>query len=159
MPKLLSGEAFPAFRNPAAIAVNESIPGLVFKLKLFGLPYMDFGVARVIGWLYTVIAIALVARLALRPAVAGREPLAWITILIVATMRSPFLPTYGPFPSLWLATLLAALTWGRSTTFVTVAVAWIALTFTFGTGNAPPVVTRFGRLRTLSRPSCWWRLP
>ena len=38
MPKLLSGEAFPAFRNPAAIAINESIPGLVFKLQLFGGP-------------------------------------------------------------------------------------------------------------------------
>ena len=140
LPKLLSGEAFPAFRNPVAIAINESIPGLAFKLKLFGVPYMDFAAARVIGWIYTVVAVAIVARLALRPAAAGREPLAWITILIVATMRSPFLPTYGPFPSLWLATLLAALAWGRSPIFMTAVVAWGVLTFTFGTGNAPPTV-------------------
>ena len=140
VPKLLSGEAFPAFRNPVAIAVNESIPGLVFKLKLFGVPHMDFAAARAIGWMYTVVAIVLVAQLARRPAAAGREPLAWITILILATMRSPFLPTYGPFPSLWLATLLAALVWGRSSTFATVVVAWSVLTFTFGTGNAPPTV-------------------
>ena len=33
MPKLLSGEAFPAFRSPHAIGVNQSVPGLVFKLK------------------------------------------------------------------------------------------------------------------------------
>ena len=137
-PKLLSGEAFPAFRNPAAIAINESIPGLVFKLQLFGVPYMDFAAARAVGWLYTIVAVALVARLALRPAAAGREPLVWLTILIVATMRSPFLPTYGPFPSLWLATLLAALAWGRSPIFIPVVVAWCVLTFTFGTGNAPP---------------------
>lgn len=139
-PKLLSGEAFPAFRNPAAIAVNESIPGLVFKLKLLGVPHMDFGAARAVGWLYTVVAVALVARLALRPAAAGREPLAWITILILATMRSPFLPTYAPFPSLWLATLLAALAWDRPRMLTTVVVAWAVLTFTFGTGAVPPAV-------------------
>lgn len=140
LPKLLSGEAFPAFRNPAAIAINESIPGLVFKLKLFGVPYMDFAAARVVGWIYTVVAVALVARLALRPAAPGREPLAWITILILATMRSPFLPTYAPFPSLWLATLLAALAWGRSPAWIAAVVAWLVLSFTFGTGAAPPRV-------------------
>ena len=140
MPKLLSGEAFPAFRNPAAIAVNESIPGLVFKLQLFGVPYMGFAAAKVVGWIYTIIAVALVATLARRPIAAGREPLAWIAILIVATMRSPFLPTYAPFPSLWLATLLAALTWGRSGVFTTTLVAWVCLAFTFGVGRvAPPV--------------------
>jgi hypothetical protein len=140
LPKLLSGEAFPAFRNPAAIAINESIPGLVFKLKLFGVPYMGFAAAKAVGWIYTIVAIALVARLARRPVAAGREPLAWIAILILATMRSPFLPTYAPFPSLWLATLLAALMWGRSPASVTAVLAWAVLTFTFGTGAVPPTV-------------------
>ena len=140
MPKLLSGEAFPAFRNPAAIAINESIPGLVFKLKLFGVPYMGFAASRALGWIYTVVALALTARLALQPVAAAREPLAWLTILILATMRSPFLPTYAPFPSMWLATLLAALAWGRSRVFTTSVVAWSALAFTFGTGGVPPPV-------------------
>ena len=140
MPKLLSGEAFPAFRNPDAIAINESIPGLVFKLQLFGMPAMGFAASKALGWVYTVIVVAITARLALRPPAAGREPLAWITILILATMRSPFLPTYAPFPSLWLATLLAALTWGRSRTFAATVIAWIVLAFTFGTGGAPPAV-------------------
>ncbi len=140
MPKLLSGEAFPAFRNPAAIAINESIPGLVFKLQLFGVPHMGFAASRAVGWIYTIIAVAIVARLALRPVAPGREPLAWIAILIVATMRSPFLPTYAPFPSLWLATLLAALTWGRSGVFTMTLVAWLVLAFTFGTAGAPPTV-------------------
>ncbi len=140
LPKLLSGEAFPAFRNPTAIAVNESIPGLVFKLQLLGVPHMGFAASKAVGWIYTAVAVALVARLALRPVAAGREPLAWLAILILATMRSPFLPTYAPFPSLWLATLLAALTWGRSAIFTTSVVAWGTLAFTFGTGGAPPVV-------------------
>jgi alpha-1,2-mannosyltransferase len=140
MPKLLSGEAFPAFRNPQAIAINESIPGLVFKLQLFGVPYMGFAASKAVGWIYTVVAIALTARLALLPVAPGREPLAWLTILILATMRSPFLPIYAPFPSMWLATLLAALTWGRSRVFTTAVIAWIVLAFTFGTGAAPPRV-------------------
>ena len=138
MPKLLSGEAFPAFRNPAAIAINESVPGLVFKLHLFGVPAMGFTAAKAVGWIYTAVAVGVVARLALRPSAPDREPLAWLVILIVATMRSPFLPTYAPFPSLWLATLLAALTWGRSGIFVTAVAAWVVLSFTFGTGAVPP---------------------
>jgi alpha-1,2-mannosyltransferase len=140
MPKLLSGEAFPALRNPVAIAINESIPGLVFKLDLFGVPQMGFATAKVVGWVYTVIAVVLTARLALQPAATGREPLAWIAILILATMRSPFLPTYAPFPSMWAATLLAALTWGRSGICITAVAGWIVLAFTFGTGGAPPAV-------------------
>ena len=130
----------PALRNPVAIAVNESIPGLVFKLHLFGVPQMGFAASRVVGWVYTVIAVVLTPRLALQPVAAGREPLAWIAILILATMRSPFLPTYAPFPSMWAATLLTALTWGRSGICITAAAAWVVLAFTFGTGGAPPAV-------------------
>jgi len=46
LPGLVGGEAFPAFRNPAAIAINFSIPGLVFKLKLLGLGGLSFGAGR-----------------------------------------------------------------------------------------------------------------
>ena len=40
MPGLMSGEAFAAFRNPSSMAANGSVPGVVFKLKLWGVPYM-----------------------------------------------------------------------------------------------------------------------
>src|SRR5204862_4013427 len=102
--------------------------------------YMGFAASKALGWIYTVVAVALTGRLALRPVATGREPLAWITILILATMRSPFLPTYGAFPSVWLATLLGALTWGRSWSFTAAIVAWGVLAFTFGTGGAPAPV-------------------
>jgi hypothetical protein len=140
LPKLLSGEAFPAFRNPNAIAINESIPGLAFKLQLFGVPHMGFTASKILGWIYTVVVVVLVTRLARRPVAKGREPLVWIVILTLATMRSPFLPVYAPFPSLWLATLLAALTWGRSRLFTMSVVSWCVLAFTLGSGGAPPVV-------------------
>ncbi len=109
LPGLVGGEAFPAFRNPAAIAVNQSIPGLVFKLKLFGVPGMGFTAAKIVGWLYTLIVVAATIATGRR---AWRErdlPLVWLAILILATMRSPFLPqAYGAMPSLWLLTLFAA---------------------------------------------------
>ena len=107
--RLLSGEAFPAFRNPAAVAINHSIPGLVFKLKLFGIPGMGFDTARIVGTVYMVLAVALTVVLARRTPREGQSPFVWLVILILATMRSPFLPqSYAPFPAIWLLTLLFA---------------------------------------------------
>jgi hypothetical protein len=109
LPGLLSGEAFPAFRNPPAMAINLSIPGLIFKLKLFGVPGMGFEAAKVVGWIYTLIAVAATLVLARRNATRDEKPLIWLAILILATLRSPFLPRdYGVFPALWLLTLIAA---------------------------------------------------
>jgi hypothetical protein len=109
-PGLLSGEAFPAFRNNAAMAINLSIPNILFKLKLFGFPGATFGVAKVLGWIYTVIAIAVTAWAARRPWRSHEQPLVWLAIVIIATLRSPFLPfTYGVIPGLWLLTLVAAI--------------------------------------------------
>ena len=109
MPRLLSGESFPAFRNPMAMAINHSIPGLVFKAHVFGAP-ASFEAMKVVGWIYTlaaVAAIALASRRALRP---EERPVLWLGILILATLRSPFLPqSYAAFPALWLLTLGGAL--------------------------------------------------
>jgi alpha-1,2-mannosyltransferase len=109
LPGLLGGEAFPAFRNPAAIAINLSVPGLVFKLKLFGVPGMSFTASKILGWIYTIAVLAATVALARRPPKSHEAPLAWLAILILATLRSPFLPqTYATFPGFWLLTLLAA---------------------------------------------------
>ena len=141
LPKLLSGEAFPAFRIAPAIAVNESIPGLVFKVGLLGGPSLGFGALRIVGWVYTLVVVGLTAWLALRPARRGREPLVWIVILILATMRSPFLPMYGTFPSLWLATLIATLGWQQPRVRWPAIAWWIVLAIGFGGTFLPPPVT------------------
>lgn len=108
-PGLMSGEAFPAFRNPMAMANNLSIPGLVFKAKLWGAPGMGFPASKAVGWLYTIAALAAVVWAGRRSVVAEREPLVWLAILILATLRSPFLPAaYGAVPAIWLVTLIAA---------------------------------------------------
>ncbi|HET9251803.1 MAG TPA: glycosyltransferase family 87 protein [Candidatus Eisenbacteria bacterium] len=107
LPRLLSGEAFPAFRNPSALAMNFSIPTFLFKLKPFGVTGIDFSVSRVVGWIYTVLVV-LVTVLAARRT-RGREPLVWLAILILATLRSPFIPqAYAAVPPLWLLPMMVA---------------------------------------------------
>jgi hypothetical protein len=108
-PGLVGGEAFPAFRNPAAMAINFSVPGLAFKLKLFGVPGMGFVAAKIFGWIYTLAAVVAVLLAARRSESTPEKPLVWLAILILATLRSPFLPqAYAALPPLWLLTLLAA---------------------------------------------------
>ena len=141
LPKLLSGEAFAGLsRNPDAIAINQSIPGLVFKLRFFGGPLWSFGAARIIGWVYTVVLLWAVWRLASGRATAGREPLTWLSILILASMRSPFLPGYGVFPALWLATLAVGIWWTAAGHRLLFLALWAGLAVNFEQGSASPVV-------------------
>lgn len=58
LPKLLSGEAFPVFRRPGGVATNLSVPGLFFKLKLFGLSNGSFELMKIVGSIYTLIVLA-----------------------------------------------------------------------------------------------------
>ena len=128
LPGVLSGEAFPAFRNPGAMGINLSIPGLAFKAKLFGVPGMGFGAAKVLGWIYTVILLWAVVRAARRPQTEAEKPLVWLSIILLATLRSPFLPqTYGVVPAIWLVTLLAATYMPSARTIVLVLVTLVAL--------------------------------
>jgi alpha-1,2-mannosyltransferase len=109
LPRLLSGEAFAAFRRPFSMAVNYSVPGVVFKLKLWGVPGMGFGAAKLVGWMYTLVIVPVTVLVARHASTGPTRIIGWLAILILATLRSPFLPqTYAPFPSFWLLTLLAA---------------------------------------------------
>ena len=128
LPGLVGGEAFPAFRNPAAMAINFSVPGIVFKLGLFGVPGMSFGAAKIVGWAYTLVAAAATLFAARRVLRDDRKPLAWMAILILATLRSPFLPqAYAAFPPLWLLTLLGAIAAPTTKTLAMVLLGWAAL--------------------------------
>ena len=140
LPKIVSGEAFPGLFRPAPISINESIPGIVFKLGLFGVPGMGFGAARIVGWIYTVVLVAAIVWLARRPGDRRLDPLLWIAILILATLRSPFLPGYGAFPSLWLATLVMAVACARPRIGIVTACLWIVLALQFGQGAVPLLV-------------------
>ncbi len=128
LPGLVGGEAFPAFRNPSAMAINFSIPGLVFKLKLLGLGGLSFGASKIVGWLYTVVLLVVVVTVSRRPSADDDKPALWLAILILATLRSPFLPqAYASFPALWLLTLLAARQPPTAKTLISTIAAWLAL--------------------------------
>jgi hypothetical protein len=109
LPLLLGGEAFPAFRNPGAVANNFSIPGLVFKLKILGIGSLGFGASKIVGWVYTVVVLWATVALARRAHAARELPIVWLAIIVLASLRSPFLPpAYAAFPPVWLLSLLAA---------------------------------------------------
>ncbi|MBZ5640209.1 MAG: DUF2029 domain-containing protein [Acidobacteriia bacterium] len=128
LPAILGGESFPAFRNPAAMANNFSIPGLVFKLKLLGVPGMSFAVSKAVGWAYTLVVIAVTVVLGRRAVGDDRKPLVWMAILLLATLRSPFLPpAYAVFPPLWLLTLLAATKAPTARAIALLLAAWAVL--------------------------------
>jgi hypothetical protein len=55
------------------------------------------------------------------------QPLAWLAILILASLRSPFLPAYAVIPVLWLLPLLAATVAPTVRTLCGVLLAWVIL--------------------------------
>ncbi|HXU03285.1 MAG TPA: glycosyltransferase family 87 protein [Polyangia bacterium] len=128
LPGLLGGEAFPAFRNPSAIAINFSIPGLVFKLKVLGLDGLSFGASKIVGWIYTLVVLVVVVTVSRRPWSDEDKPALWLAILILSTLRSPFLPqAYAACPPVWLVTLLAARQPPTVKTLLWTLGAWLAL--------------------------------
>lgn len=127
LPRLLSGESFPAFRNAYAIAKNYSVPGMAFKLHLFGVSGASFGAMKVVGWIYTLVVLAATVLAARRRWSREQEPLVWLAILILASLRSPFLPGYAVIPVLWLLTLLAATVAPTVRTLWLVSLAWMCL--------------------------------
>jgi alpha-1,2-mannosyltransferase len=142
LPKLLSGEAFtgPLLGNPDAAAINQSVPGIVFKLRYLGGPLWSFGAARIVGWAYTAVVLWVIWWLARCPIEPGRAPLVWLAILILASMRSPFLPQYGLFPSVWLATLAVGVWWAIPGSRVLCLVLWAVLAVDIAQGAASPPV-------------------
>ena len=78
------------------------------------MPYMGFEAMRIVGWIYTLVVVGGAVWLARRVRPEGREPVIWLAILVLATMRSPFMATYAFFPVMWLAVLVAPLAWRES---------------------------------------------
>jgi low temperature requirement protein LtrA len=100
---------------------------MVFKLQLFGLPGGSFLAMKIVGWIYTLIAVAGTVALARRTVSRDGRPIIWLAILILASLRSPFLPPYGVFPALWLLTLLAATVAPTAKRLCVVLLAWVML--------------------------------
>lgn len=116
------------------------MPGVIFKLKLAGVPRMDFAAMRVLGWIYTAVVLVATAWLAVRARPHGREPIVWLVVLFLATMRSPFLPTYAAFPTLWLMTLVVATSRAEPGLARAAIGVGVLLSLSWGIGYLPPLV-------------------
>ena len=56
----------------------------------------------------------------------------WLAILVLATMRSPFMATYAFFPVMWLAALVAPIGGSGPRAIWPIALCWCALALGFG---------------------------
>ena len=137
LPRLLSGEAFPPLQRPGALAANLSVPGLLLKLKLFGLAGGSFGMMKAVGTIYSLILLAGIVLIGRRRLSRDEEPLIWLAIVILGSLRSPFLPQYGLFPVLWLLILLAARAAPSLQTLSFTLSAWVLLNISLPIFDGP----------------------
>ncbi|MEZ4447906.1 MAG: glycosyltransferase family 87 protein [Nannocystaceae bacterium] len=115
LPRLSSGEAFsPMLHHPESVALNASPAGIPFKLALLGVDVGDpWPIARRINQLFTLLVVALAVVVGRRAASTdpGSRPwraLAWMSLLFLAALRSPFAPNYVIFAFVWALTFLSA---------------------------------------------------
>lgn len=134
LPRLASGEAWAFLEIPQlapVAAINDSVPGLVLKLKALGVPGMDMALSRHVGWVWTLFIVALTALAARRAPRMSRHELAmtWTALLALAAFRSPFLPDHtGLFAPLWLWSLVAAGGAFKGGRLFKMALLWLAFT-------------------------------
>jgi hypothetical protein len=120
VPRMASGEAFSFTEgNPD----NYSLYSLAFKLSALGLD-VGRGLGATLAWLWTIVAVALAALASRYRREPAQEAIVWLGILCLATLRSPFAPSYTSITTLWLfAIAVGVRTWPRAL----VAVAWVLL--------------------------------
>jgi hypothetical protein len=128
VPHIANGEAFPQAERSGTIPLNLSFYGLLVRLRVLGVTWLDVGTGLTLTSIYGVVALLLAAlagwRLARTETLAtsrGRLVLAQLLLALVsiAAFRSPFVGSvYGFVPTLWLLILLAA---GAQTTVIRVA--------------------------------------
>ncbi len=113
LPRLGSGEAFsPMLHHTESIAFNMAPAGVPFKFPILGVDVGDpWALARGInqGFTVVVVALAIVVGLGRRAAGAATitpRALAWMGLLCLAGLRSPFAPSYVLFSLLWAVTFL-----------------------------------------------------
>jgi hypothetical protein len=134
LPRISSGETFSFFlRSDLTIASNWGIYGIPIKLGRLGVPGMTTELASLLSWIYTVPVMVATVIAARRRAPVAEQPLHWIALLALASLRSPLAPNvYTGAPALWLLSLVAVEVRGarRLALFV---LAWLAI------GGLPPL--------------------
>jgi hypothetical protein len=158
MPRLAGGEAFSfAAENFAALTKNTSVLGIAHKLGKLGVLSNPAPIAKTLVWGYTVVLVAVLIVVGRRrfgwtagpdtndPQNGHRRALAcaWVAILVLAQLRSPFLPwSYGNLAVLMLLTLLFPIRRSEPRAIlraILIAIAWAMLAVTIPLAAGPPI--------------------
>lgn len=129
LPRISSGETF-AFLDdrPFSILTNMAPFGLPFKLQLMGLDVGDpWVLGRRLGHAYTVVLVVLACLAVRRPGDRRSQALTWMSLLVLASLQSPFAPGYTAIGLLWAINLLSVEV-QRFRGGVGLALLWLALT-------------------------------
>ncbi len=120
LPRIDSGQAFFWIENADMAPVNQSVYGLVTKLRALGVPGTTAAAANLASSVYAVLLMVVAvigARRLQRLTETSADPSLirlrhaqlWLGLLSLASFRSPFVPdAYGLVGTLWLLTLIAA---------------------------------------------------
>ena len=129
LPRVASGEAFSFFlSSDLTVATNASVSAIPFKLQRLGVPGMSTALATILTWIYTALLAGVVVVVARRHRPSVLEPIVWLGILTLGSLRSPDAPNvYVGASALWLLALLAADTRGRAGAVALLVVAWICI--------------------------------
>jgi hypothetical protein len=141
LPRLTSGQAWAELvADPDITAINDSVPGLIIKLKILGVKGMSHLLEDTVAWIWTLLAIALAVLAGRRRSRMSRLELAccWLSLLTLASFRVRFVPDiYGLIAPMWLLILIAASakwTWRNG---AILAGTWIALNAVVPFENTP----------------------
>jgi Glycosyltransferase family 87 len=110
-PRLANGVAFRSIQSGAPVlAMSFSLPGALFKLKLFGVTSGAIATgANLAAWLYTMTLIVIAfLRGRSPPGDEAWRPPVWAALLMLGSLRTPFVPQpLGAFAVDWVIILLA----------------------------------------------------
>ncbi len=110
-PRLVSRDAWPYLDDLDVSGINDSVPGLVLKLKLLGVKGMSHSLEDMVEHVWTLVVLGAAVVTARRSPHLSRLQRAgcWLALLALASFRAPFVPDiYGLITPLLLWSLVAA---------------------------------------------------
>lgn len=147
LPRLVSGQAWSFVEDPDVSAINDSVPGLVLKLKSIGVAGMGHPLEAAAGWIWTIFIVILAVLAGRRSWRLSRLERAccWLSLFTFAAFRARFMPDmYGLVAPVLLWTLIAAFTQWTWRNRIWLFLTWLALNAVVPFGGTPLTVN--GRL-------------
>ena len=127
LPRLGSGAAFPHIAAEGGIRNNYSPFGIPFALQALGVEVGDpWAVGRALGRVFTVVVVLLAIAAGLGQRSRREQAMAWLSLLTVAGLQSPFSAGYVTIGTLW-ATILLAVEVRRAWQVVGLALLWVLM--------------------------------